>query len=208
MSRRSPTNDRYKKDAQIGTTRRSAASVKPKRPQADIAGAAKPAEKTKGKAATKPKQPRVLLPNPDTPEFRRWNIANYALLGLALAFAFVVLVWGHQLEKTPFYYVMWAGWAVALGGSVWIQLSKRGRGSHRVARHWDAFVTTEADRPDEPIIPAELPDRIACSPLDGVGKKRVHHTNQEVVREAFESKRREQRSSCPIAANKGPPRLV
>jgi hypothetical protein len=82
---------------------------------------------------------------------------------------------------------------------LWIQVSQRGRGSHRVAGHRDAFVAAEADRPNEPVIPAELPDRIACSSLDGVGEERVHHANQEIVREAFESERREQRISCAIA---------
>ena len=121
MSRRSPQNDRYKKDANIGTTRKSAASAKPKRPQAESGTSGTPAKSEKTKAK---KPARVLLPNPDTTEFKRWNILNYALLGMALAFAFVVLVWGRSLEKTPFYYLMWGGWGACLAGSMYIQIVK------------------------------------------------------------------------------------
>jgi uncharacterized membrane protein YcjF (UPF0283 family) len=121
VARRSAQNDRYKKDANIGSTRKSAASAKPKRPQAESGTSGTPAKSDRAK----PKKPtRTLLPNPDTAEFRRWNILNYALLGLALAFAFVVLVWGRRLEKTPFYYVMWAGWGASLAGSMYIQIVK------------------------------------------------------------------------------------
>ena len=122
MSRRSPQNERYKKDANVGSTRKSAASAKPKRPQAEAGASGTPAKAAKPKPKAKPG--RILLPNPDTVEFRRWNILNYALLGLALLFAFVVLVWGRRLEKTPFYYLMWGGWGAALAGSMYIQFSK------------------------------------------------------------------------------------
>ena len=123
MARRSPQNDRYKKDANVGSTRKSAASAKPKRPQADSGVSGTPAKSTKPQ--TKGKKPaRMLLPNPDTAEFKRWNILNYSLLVLALLFAFAVLVWGRRLEKTPFYYLMWGGWGAALAGSMYIQFSK------------------------------------------------------------------------------------
>ena len=122
MSRRSPTNDRYKKDANVGSTRRSAASAKPTRPQAGPSGSATPSKSAK---ASKPARPqRQLLPNPDTAEFRRWNYVNYGLLVAALAFAFATLVWGRQLQGTPWYYVMWAGWGACLAGSLYIQLVK------------------------------------------------------------------------------------
>ena len=122
MARRSPQNDRYKRDANIGSTRKSAASAKPKRAQADSGKSGTPAKTT---TKAKPKSsPRMLLPNPDTEEFRRWNILNYVLLAVALLFAFIVLVWGHQLQNTPWYYVMWGGWGVCLAGSMYIQFSK------------------------------------------------------------------------------------
>ena len=124
MARRSPQNDRYKKDANVGSTRKSAASAKPKRPQAEAGTSGTPAKSDRSKPKPKAKPGRMLLPNPDTAEFKRWNIINYSLLGLALAFAFVVLVWGRKLENTPFYFLMWGGWGAALAGSMYIQFSK------------------------------------------------------------------------------------
>ena len=43
---------------------------------------------------------------------------------MALLFAFIVLVWGHQLQNTPWYYTMWGGWGACLAGSMYIQFSK------------------------------------------------------------------------------------
>jgi uncharacterized membrane protein YcjF (UPF0283 family) len=120
VARRSPQNDRYKKDANVGSTRKSAASAKPKRPQAESGTSGTPAKSDKAKA----KPARIMLPNPDTAEFKRWNMINYALLGVALLFALVVLAVGPQLQKTPWYYVLWGGWGAALAGSMYIQFSK------------------------------------------------------------------------------------
>lgn len=71
MSRRSATNARYRKEAQIGSTRRSASSMKPKR---ESGATAAPAKK---KAAARPKYV-------DPPEVRKWRIAWAAFLGMAL----------------------------------------------------------------------------------------------------------------------------
>ena len=127
MARRSPQNDRYKKDANIGSTRKSAASAKPKHQQADSGKSGTPAKSTTAKPKFKPKakaSTRILLPNPDTAEFKRWNMINYGLLGVALLFALVVLAVGPQLQRTPFYYILWGGWGAALAGSMYIQFAK------------------------------------------------------------------------------------
>lgn len=71
MSRRSASNARYRKDAQVGSTRRSASSLKPKRD----AGSSSPSKPSK-KAA----KPAYV----DPPEVKKWRIAWAALLGLAL----------------------------------------------------------------------------------------------------------------------------
>ena len=123
MARRSPQNDRYKKDANIGSTRKSAASAKPKHQQAESGRSGTPAKSVVSRSKPKPKA-RILLPNPDTAEFKRWNMINYGLLGGALLFALVVLAVGPQLQKTPWYYVLWGGWGAALAGSMYIQFSK------------------------------------------------------------------------------------
>jgi uncharacterized membrane protein YcjF (UPF0283 family) len=124
MARRSPQNDRYKKDANIGSTRKSAASAKPKRPQAESGTSGTPAKAERSRTKAKAKPARILLPNPDTEEFKRWNMINYALLGMALLFALVVLAVGPQLQKTPWYFVLWAGWGASLAGSMYIQIVK------------------------------------------------------------------------------------
>ncbi|MBA4370286.1 MAG: hypothetical protein C0418_01755 [Coriobacteriaceae bacterium] len=75
MARRSAMNERYRKDAQIGKTRRSAASAKPKRAAGEVAarGAAKP--KGGGKGARVPFDP---------PEARPWRLRWWVFIALAL----------------------------------------------------------------------------------------------------------------------------
>jgi hypothetical protein len=128
MARRSPMNERYKKDAKIGSTRKSAASAKPKRELGESAKAAAPSQKPA------PSKGRILLPNPDTPEFKRWNMINYVALGAALAAAVGVL-FVQQQARTPGAMVMgvvpanvvvgviWAIWGVSLAASMYIQFA-------------------------------------------------------------------------------------
>jgi hypothetical protein len=97
MSRRSPQNPRYRRDAEIGTTRRSAASAKPKRGAGKTSEASAASKgKGKGKAAGKggsssagSKPARMAQITPDTPEFKRWRRIWLGLLivaiGLSLA---------------------------------------------------------------------------------------------------------------------------
>lgn len=80
MARRNPQNERYRKDAQIGSTRRSASSAKPKR----SAGSVDSRGGTGGsKATAKNKIPF----EPDTPRFRRWRKYWLGLLVAAIVFS-------------------------------------------------------------------------------------------------------------------------
>lgn len=80
MSRRSAQNARYRKDAQIGSTRKSAASAKPKR---DAGVAAKPAKST-GKKSSSAGAKKAVQINPDTPQFKMWRRIWLALLLVAM----------------------------------------------------------------------------------------------------------------------------
>ncbi len=77
MARRSAQNPRYRKDAQVGSTRKSAASAKPKREAGVVAS---PSKKS---GAKKP----VRLVDPDTPEFKRWRKIWLGLLVAAIVFS-------------------------------------------------------------------------------------------------------------------------
>jgi hypothetical protein len=84
MGRRSPQNPRYQRHADIGTTRRSAASAKPKRGAGNAGDSS--AGKSKGSGASK-KPTRQLDIVPDTPEFRRWRKIWVGLLVAAIVFS-------------------------------------------------------------------------------------------------------------------------
>jgi hypothetical protein len=122
VARRSPQNERYRKDAKIGATRKSASSAKPKRKVADpVSSSGGSSSKSSGTKA-KPAKGRFLLPNPDTPEFRRWNILNYVALGVAMLAAFAVLIWSRQVQGTWVNWVLWAIWGIGLASSMYIQI--------------------------------------------------------------------------------------
>ena len=123
MVRRAPTNERYRKDAKIGSTRRSAASAKPKR---HLGESSAQSSAPKGRKSAKPARKRspLLMPNPDTPEFRRWNAINFAFLGVALAFAIIGVTTSRVLAATPWPSVVFGGEFAALGASLYIQLVK------------------------------------------------------------------------------------
>jgi len=65
MGRRSAQNPRYQKDAKVGSTRKSAASAKPKRSAGEVTS---PSKKSTGS-----KRPTAAQINPDTPEFKKWR---------------------------------------------------------------------------------------------------------------------------------------
>ncbi|MCX8007316.1 MAG: hypothetical protein N3B11_04275 [Coriobacteriia bacterium] len=83
MARRSPLNPRYQKHAKVGSTKRSASSLKPKREAG--AGAAKPATKPKSSSAGK----RAIPSLPTSPEIKRWRRVWYALVAVMVATAAV-----------------------------------------------------------------------------------------------------------------------
>jgi hypothetical protein len=101
VSQRSQTNDRYRKDAELGSTRKSAASAKPVRKAATIeVGSGKDSGKKKGKdakgikgvkgsKATKPKAASLQLPT--SPEIKKWRTVWWALLGGA--FVLLAIAW-------------------------------------------------------------------------------------------------------------------
>lgn len=87
MARRSPGNPRYqKKSGELGKTRRSAASAKPRRAAGKTAASTDGKKRSKG---GKKERPRLLAPVPTTPEFRRWRKIWMGLLAAALAFSLI-----------------------------------------------------------------------------------------------------------------------
>jgi len=87
MARRSAQNQRYQKDAKIGSTRKSAASAKPKRSAGEVSTPSKSSTSSSKKKTTS------AMINPDTPEFKMWRriwlglLVGAMLLSLA-SFAF------------------------------------------------------------------------------------------------------------------------
>lgn len=82
MGRRSPTNPRYGRDAKVGSTRRSASSLKPKRD----AGESGPRPATKSKSDTK-KRPTMAEVMPTSPEIKKWRTIWWVLFGVMVATA-------------------------------------------------------------------------------------------------------------------------
>lgn len=80
MARRSPSNPRYQKGAEVGRTRRSAASVKPKRGAGDSVEAASARKKKRSR-------PRLFAPVSADPVYRRWRRIWLGLLLAALVFS-------------------------------------------------------------------------------------------------------------------------
>lgn len=66
MARRSAQNPRYQKDAKVGSTRKSAASAKPKRSVGEVSPPSK-------SGASGKKKVTAAMINPDTPEFKKWR---------------------------------------------------------------------------------------------------------------------------------------
>jgi len=79
VAQRSYSNDRYRKDAKIGSTRKSAAKAKPVRKQGSV-------EVSKSAKPKKPQQEKDWTGLPTSPEIKKWRRIWWALLlgGLAL----------------------------------------------------------------------------------------------------------------------------
>jgi hypothetical protein len=90
MARRNPANPRYQKDAQVGKTRRSSASAKPKRAAGDSA------TQSSKSSSGKKERPKLLAPVPDDPEYKRWRKIWGGLLVAALVFS--ALAWWQQAQ--------------------------------------------------------------------------------------------------------------
>lgn len=119
MSRRSVTNERYKKD-NIGTTRKSGASVKPKREAGESSPSPKPKAK-KGPSRT-PAKKTASVRVPDSPEIKRLRKYWWGFMGAALIIAMLLL----PLSKDPALNKQWGGLAVgvytvALGGALYLE---------------------------------------------------------------------------------------
>lgn len=95
MARRSPSNPRYQKGTEVGRTRRSAASAKPKRGAGYSAEAAAAASKKKKRS-----RPRLLSPLPADPVYRRWRRIWLGLLLAALVFS-AAAWWATTHESEP-----------------------------------------------------------------------------------------------------------
>jgi len=94
MSQRSYSNDRYRKGANIGSTRKSAAKAKPVRKQGTTTVSAGTSKSTDGRKERKPGTDWSGLPT--SPEIKMWRRVWWALLlgGLAtLGIVYVVPEW-------------------------------------------------------------------------------------------------------------------
>ncbi|MDZ4178068.1 MAG: hypothetical protein U1E29_02360 [Coriobacteriia bacterium] len=127
MSRRSANNQRYQKHTQLGKTRRSAASAKPKR---DKGSASSSPVKSKGKSA---KRARVAM-YPDTPEFKRWRRIWLWLLVAAMVFSISAFVLrdGGPYEAGPTGTLTLVAAYTCLFGAFYIDLTK----IRRMRKEW------------------------------------------------------------------------
>jgi len=92
MARRSPMNPRYKKDAQVGTTRKSAASAKPKK--AASSSSSSSGSSSSKKASTAARTGPIVLP----PEIKKLQRYVFGMLGVAVLLSIAYLVW---FNKNP-----------------------------------------------------------------------------------------------------------
>lgn len=88
MTQRSFSNERYRKDAKIGSTRKSASSAKPVRKQGSVEVSSKPASSKKSGAKPVPKDgiERDWSGLPTSPQIKKWRRVWWVLLlsGLAI----------------------------------------------------------------------------------------------------------------------------
>jgi len=85
VSQRSPHNPRYQKNAKLGSTRKSAASAKPKR------SAGGPGSSS-GSKKQKPKKKRRLIETVTTPEIKRQRKRWWIFMGIALLAAVALVL--------------------------------------------------------------------------------------------------------------------
>lgn len=88
MARRNPANPRYQKGSDVGKTRRSAASAKPKRNAGDSPSI---------QSAEKKSRPRLLAPVPDDPEYKRLRNVWIGLLAAGIVLSGIA--WWQQATR-------------------------------------------------------------------------------------------------------------
>ena len=101
MARRNPMNQRYKKESQVGSTRRSAASAKPKRTASS--GASSDSSKS-GSKSTPSRTGRIQLP----PETKKLQMIVFICLGVAVAISVLYLLLFNDKQAGPIGAVMLA----------------------------------------------------------------------------------------------------
>ena len=117
MARRSPMNERYGKNAKIGSTRRSASSAKPKREIGSAtSGTSKPAP------AAKKERPSFRDAVPTSPEIKRWRLIWWVLFGIMLANAFATNFIPALRESPMAQQVGFAILLASFAGSIYIEL--------------------------------------------------------------------------------------
>lgn len=92
MARRNPMNQRYKKDAQVGATRKSAASAKPKRSASDVSSSSSSSSSAK-KGSSSARTGAIKLP----PEIKKLQNIVFICLGVAVLLSLLYLWQGKSL---------------------------------------------------------------------------------------------------------------
>jgi hypothetical protein len=123
MSRRAVTNDRYKKD-NMGTTRKSGASVKPKREAGESSSSSSPSKpKAKAKGSSKSAGKRSAPARvPDSPEVKRLRKYWWGFMAAALLLAFALVpITGNKVLNDRVGSVAVGLYAAALGGALYLE---------------------------------------------------------------------------------------
>jgi hypothetical protein len=110
-------NERYGKNAKIGSTRRSASSAKPKR---EIGSA--PSGKPKPAPAAKKARPSFRDAVPTSPEIKRWRIIWWVLFGIMLANALLTNLVPALRESATAQQVGFAILMASFAGNIYIEL--------------------------------------------------------------------------------------
>jgi hypothetical protein len=123
MSRRAVTNDRYKKD-NMGTTRKSGASVKPKREAGESSSSSPPSKskaKAKGSSKSSGKRPAPARV-PDSPEVKRLRKYWWGFMAAALLLAFALVpITSNKVLNQRVGSVAVGLYAAALGGALYLE---------------------------------------------------------------------------------------
>jgi hypothetical protein len=147
VSRRSVTNDRYKKDFAGGTTRKSAASVKPKREAGESASSvskSKPKAK-KGPSRTAAKRPASARV-PDSPEVKRLRKYWWGFMAAALLIAVLLVpITSNKVLNQRVGSVVVGLYAAALGGALYLEF-----GPIRKARAAAVAAAKKDEKPSKP----------------------------------------------------------